>query len=163
MPRETGRLVSDDDTRFSGSLAMSPNARAVHAGLGTTTDPLLYQASSASPDGGLLAVGIEDAMWMWQLDPGCVVDEVRAGGIQLAGEEWGRGERMQRGSTTGTPYAGSLLNAAGQCGRAARRGSAATQPGESPIVSASTTGMTVRNRNEATVQPIHTGCRQPAR
>ena len=58
--------------------------------LGSTTDPLLYQGRSASPTGGLLAVGVEGAMWMWQLDPDRVVNEACAGGVQLTDEEWGR-------------------------------------------------------------------------
>lgn len=58
--------------------------------LGSTTDPLLYQGRSASPTGGLLAVGVEGAMWMWQLDPDRVEREACAGGVQLTGEEWGR-------------------------------------------------------------------------
>lgn len=49
--------------------------------LGATTDPLLYQGRSASPDGGLLAVGVEGAMVMWQLDPEIVMDEACAGGV----------------------------------------------------------------------------------
>ncbi|MEH6622461.1 MAG: AAA family ATPase [Dietzia maris] len=58
--------------------------------LGSTTDPLLYQGRSASPTGGLLAVGVEGAMWMWQLDPDRVVSEACAGGVQLTAEEWDR-------------------------------------------------------------------------
>ena len=58
--------------------------------LGATTDPLLYQGRSASPEGGLLAVGVEGAMWMWQLDPDRVVDEACSGGVQLTADEWGR-------------------------------------------------------------------------
>ncbi|MGN0101585.1 MAG: hypothetical protein ACI39C_11645, partial [Dietzia sp.] len=58
--------------------------------LGATTDPLLYQGRSATPDGGLLAVGAEGAMWLWQLDPDHVVDEACAGGVQLTAEEWTR-------------------------------------------------------------------------
>ncbi len=58
--------------------------------VGSTTDPLLYQGRSASPTGGLLAVGVEGAMWMWQLDPDRVVSEACAGGIQLTGDEWER-------------------------------------------------------------------------
>lgn len=57
--------------------------------LGATTDPLLYQGRSASPDGGLLAVGVEGAMVMWQLDPEIVMDEACTGGVQLTDEEWG--------------------------------------------------------------------------
>ena len=57
--------------------------------LGSTTDPLPYQGRSASPDGGLLAVGVEGAMWMWQLHPDLVTDEACAGGVQLTDEEWG--------------------------------------------------------------------------
>ena len=57
--------------------------------LGSTTDPLPYQGRSASPDGGLLAVGVEGAMWMWQLHPDLVMDEACAGGVQLTDEEWG--------------------------------------------------------------------------
>ena len=58
--------------------------------LGSTTDPLLYQGRSASPAGGLLAVGAEGAMWMWQLDPDRVESDACAGGVQLTGEEWER-------------------------------------------------------------------------
>ncbi len=58
--------------------------------LGATTDPLLYQGRSASPDGGLLAVGVEGAMWMWQLDPDHVMEEACSGGVRLTDEEWGR-------------------------------------------------------------------------
>ncbi|KAA0918390.1 hypothetical protein [Dietzia sp. ANT_WB102] len=60
------------------------------AALGSTTDPLLYQGRSASPTGGVLAVGVEGAMWAWQLDPDRVESEACAGGVQLTGEEWGR-------------------------------------------------------------------------
>ena len=58
--------------------------------VGSTADPLLYQGRSASPAGGLLAVGAEGAMWTWQLDPDRVVSEACAGGIQLTGDEWER-------------------------------------------------------------------------
>lgn len=58
--------------------------------LGSTSDPLLYQGRIASPTGGLLAVGVEGAMWMWQLDVDRVVDEACSGGVQLTAEEWER-------------------------------------------------------------------------
>ena len=58
--------------------------------LGSTTDPQLHQGRNASPAGGLLAVGAEGAMWMWQLDPDRVVSDVCAGGVQLTCEEWKR-------------------------------------------------------------------------
>ena len=58
--------------------------------LGSTTDSLLYQARSASPEGDLLAVGAEGAIWMWRLDVDRVIDEACAGGVQLTGEEWAR-------------------------------------------------------------------------
>lgn len=67
-----------------------PAAPEPWAVLGATTDPLLYQGRSASPDGGLLAVGVDGAMWMWQLDPDAVVEEACSGGVQLTDEEWGR-------------------------------------------------------------------------
>ena len=67
-----------------------PSAPEPWAVLGATTDPLLYQGRSASPDGGLLAVGAEGAMWMWQLNPDDVVDEACSGGVQLTDEEWAR-------------------------------------------------------------------------
>ena len=67
-----------------------PTAPEPWAVLGSTTDPLLYQGRSASPSGGLLAVGIEGTMWMWQLDPDRVVRDACSGGLQLTDEEWSR-------------------------------------------------------------------------
>ncbi|OAH61837.1 hypothetical protein AYJ66_13435 [Dietzia cinnamea] len=89
---------ADDDllllTSSSGQVTVidvaDPSDPRPWAVLGSTTDPLLYQGRSASPAGGLLAVGAEGAMWMWQLDPDRVVSEACAGGVQLTGEEWER-------------------------------------------------------------------------
>lgn len=67
-----------------------PTAPEPWAVLGSTTDPLLYQGRSASPSGGLLAVGVEGTMWMWQLDPDRVVRDACSGGLQLTDEEWSR-------------------------------------------------------------------------
>lgn len=58
--------------------------------LGSTTDPLLYQARTASPSGDLLAVGADGAIWMWRLDLERVVGDACAGGVQLTSEEWAR-------------------------------------------------------------------------
>lgn len=89
---------ADDDllliTSSTGQVTVidvsDPAAPEPWAVLGATTDPLLYQGRSATPDGGLLAVGAEGAMWLWQLDPDRVVEEACAGGVQLTSEEWAR-------------------------------------------------------------------------
>jgi WD40 repeat protein len=89
---------ADDDllmlTSSTGQVTVvdvsDPTGPQPWAVLGSTTDPLLYQGRSASPTGGLLAVGVEGAMWMWQLDPDRVVSEACAGGVQLTAEEWDR-------------------------------------------------------------------------
>ena len=89
---------ADDDllliTSSTGQVTVidvtDPGSPEPWAVLGSTTDPLLYQGRSASPTGGLLAVGVEGAMWMWQLDPDRVVSEACAGGVQLTAEEWER-------------------------------------------------------------------------
>ena len=56
--------------------------------LGSTTDPLLYQGRIATPTDGLVAVGVEGALWQWQLDVDRVVDEACSGGVQLTADEW---------------------------------------------------------------------------
>lgn len=67
-----------------------PDSPQPWAVLGGTTDALLYQARAASPEGDVLAVGAEGAIWTWRLDVGRVIDEACAGGVQLTDEEWAR-------------------------------------------------------------------------
>ena len=83
-------LITSSTGQVTVIDARDPAAPEPWAVLGATTDPLLYQGRSASPDGGLLAVGAEGAMWMWQLDPDHVVEEACSGGVQLTAEEWAR-------------------------------------------------------------------------
>ena len=83
-------LITSSNGQVTVVDVSDPTAPERWAVLGATTDPLLYQGRSASPDGQLLAVGVEGAMWMWELEPDDVEDETCAGGLQLTPEEWVR-------------------------------------------------------------------------
>lgn len=88
---DDSRLVLTSSTGQVSVVDISdPTSPQPWAVLGSTTDALLYQARSASPEGDLLAVGAEGAIWMWRLDVDRVIDEACAGGVQLTGEEWAR-------------------------------------------------------------------------
>ncbi len=88
---DDARLVLTSSTGQVSVVDISdPTSPQPWAVLGSTTDPLLYQARTASPAGDLLAVGVEGAIWMWRLDVDRIIDDACAGGVQLTSEEWAR-------------------------------------------------------------------------